>query len=62
MFYEPVDPEALGIPDYFDKIKQPMDLSTVRKKFDKKEYQTPSQFAEDVRRMFTNCYRYNPQV
>ena len=24
------------------------------------EYQSPSQFATDMRLMFTNCYRYNP--
>jgi hypothetical protein len=26
---EPVDPIALGIPDYFDVIKNPMDLGTI---------------------------------
>ena len=31
-FRQPVDVEALGIPDYFDVIKQPMDLKTVREK------------------------------
>ena len=29
-FYEPVDPVALGIPDYLDIIKCPMDLGTIK--------------------------------
>ena len=31
-FLDPVDPVALGIPDYFQVIKTPMDISTVEKK------------------------------
>lgn len=28
-FLEPVDPIALGIPTYFEIIKEPMDFSTI---------------------------------
>jgi hypothetical protein len=31
-FRQPVDVEGLGIPDYVDIIKKPMDLKTVREK------------------------------
>jgi hypothetical protein len=30
IFHEPVDPVKLGIPDYFDIIKNPMDLGTIK--------------------------------
>ncbi|XP_067278836.1 bromodomain-containing protein 3a isoform X3 [Pseudorasbora parva] len=59
-FYKPVDAEALELHDYHDIIKHPMDLSTVKKKMDSREYQDAQNFAADVRLMFSNCYKYNP--
>ncbi|XP_035997479.1 bromodomain-containing protein 3 isoform X2 [Fundulus heteroclitus] len=59
-FYTPVDAVALGLHDYHDIIKQPMDLSTIKKKMDQQEYADAKDFAADVRLMFSNCYRYNP--
>uniref|UniRef100_A0A3B3YG76 Bromodomain containing 3b n=1 Tax=Poecilia mexicana TaxID=48701 RepID=A0A3B3YG76_9TELE len=59
-FYMPVDANALGIHDYHDIIKYPMDLSTVKKKMDGGEYQDAQQFAADIRLIFSNCYKYNP--
>ncbi|XP_026994246.1 bromodomain-containing protein 3b isoform X2 [Tachysurus fulvidraco] len=59
-FYKPVDAAALELHDYHEIIKQPMDLSTVKKKMDSREYQDAQSFAADVRLMFSNCYKYNP--
>ncbi|XP_027002681.1 bromodomain testis-specific protein isoform X8 [Tachysurus fulvidraco] len=59
-FYEPVDAEALGLHDYHEIIHQPMDLGTIKKKMDSREYTDALQFAADVRLMFSNCYKYNP--
>ncbi|XP_038124171.1 bromodomain-containing protein 3-like [Cyprinodon tularosa] len=59
-FYEPVDAKALGLHDYHNIIKNPMDLGTVKKKMDGGEYQDEHQFAADVRLIFSNCYKYNP--
>lgn len=58
-FMNPVDPVVLGIPDYFDVIKQPMDIGTIRKKLDHREYMSAEQFEVDVRLVFSNCYAYN---
>lgn len=60
-FYKPVDAELLGLHDYHDIIKKPMDLGTVKKKMDDREYKSASEFADDVRLIFTNCYKYNPE-
>lgn len=59
-FYKPVAVEELGLHDYLDIIKQPMDLTTIRQKMDAREYNTPYEFATDVRLIFSNCYKYNP--
>ncbi|XP_018614859.1 bromodomain-containing protein 3b isoform X2 [Scleropages formosus] len=59
-FYKPVDAEALELHDYHEIIKHPMDLSTVKKKMDSREYQDAQSFAADIRLMFSNCYKYNP--
>ncbi|XP_032382446.1 bromodomain testis-specific protein isoform X2 [Etheostoma spectabile] len=59
-FYTPVDAVALGLHDYHDIIKQPMDLSTIRTKMDQRKYAIAKEFAADVRLMFSNCYKYNP--
>lgn len=59
-FYKPVDAELLGLHDYHDIIKKPMDLGTVKKKMDEREYKSAAEFCDDVRLIFTNCYKYNP--
>uniref|UniRef100_A0A3B4B125 Bromodomain containing 4 n=1 Tax=Periophthalmus magnuspinnatus TaxID=409849 RepID=A0A3B4B125_9GOBI len=59
-FYKPVDVKALGLHDYYDIIKHPMDLSTIKKKLDNRQYKDAQEFAADVRLMFSNCYKYNP--
>ena len=59
-FMEPVDPVKLNIPDYFDVIKHPMDLSLVKRKLEGGSYRDAAEFASDIRLMFSNCYRYNP--
>jgi TolA-binding protein len=59
-FYKPVDAELLGLHDYHDIIKKPMDLGTVKSNMDNRGYKTAQEFAADVRLIFTNCYKYNP--
>ncbi|XP_078140729.1 bromodomain-containing protein 4 isoform X5 [Centroberyx gerrardi] len=59
-FYKPVDVATLGLHDYHDIIKHPMDLSTIKVKLENRQYREAQEFAADVRLMFSNCYKYNP--
>lgn len=59
-FYKPVDAKMLGLHDYHDIIKKPMDLGTVKIKMDEREYKSAAEFEADVRLIFSNCYKYNP--
>ncbi|XP_050524118.1 bromodomain-containing protein 3-like isoform X2 [Daktulosphaira vitifoliae] len=60
-FYKPVDAAWLGLHDYHDIIKKPMDLGTVKTKLDNREYKNSKEFAADVNLIFANCYKYNPK-
>ncbi|XP_034975595.1 tripartite motif-containing protein 66 [Zootoca vivipara] len=58
-FHEPVSPLARH---YYQIIKRPMDLSTIRKKLQKKNklhYSTADELVADVRLMFWNCATFN---
>lgn len=58
-FRQPVDPQTLGIPDYFDIVKKPMDLSTIKRKLDTGQYSDPWEYFDDVWLMFDNAWLYN---
>jgi len=58
-FNEPVNPEALHIPDYFQIIKKPMDLGTIKQKIATCAYTRCKEFVSDVELVFNNCILYN---
>ena len=60
-FKYPVDPVLLGIPEYFDVIKEPMDFSTVEKHLRKGDYTTQKEFKDDVNKIFNNAMKFNDQ-
>nr|GEU82719.1 hypothetical protein [Tanacetum cinerariifolium]GEW11897.1 hypothetical protein [Tanacetum cinerariifolium] len=60
VFNKPVDIVALKLPDYFDVIKNPMDLGTIKGKLSSGKYSSPLEFAADVRLTFSNAMTYNP--
>ncbi|KAH7179476.1 Bromodomain-containing protein [Fusarium flagelliforme] len=57
-FRDAVEPVEDGVPDYFEKVKRPMDLSTIKVKMDRKEYNDEEEFLRDVRQIFDNCFTY----
>ncbi|KAK7096829.1 CREB-binding protein-like isoform X2 [Littorina saxatilis] len=58
-FRQPVDPVLLAIPDYYDIVKKPMDLATVKRKLDTGQYNYPWEYVNDVWLMFDNAWLYN---
>ncbi|KAL2476407.1 Transcription factor GTE4 [Abeliophyllum distichum] len=61
VFNEPVNAKALGLHDYHDIIKHPMDLGTIKNRLSQNWYKSPREFAEDVRLVFRNAMTYNPK-
>ncbi|KAJ6409385.1 hypothetical protein OIU84_008978 [Salix udensis] len=61
IFNTPVDVVGLQLHDYNDIIKNPMDLGTVKSKLSKNLYESPRDFAADVRLTFNNAMKYNPK-
>ncbi|KAI3463638.1 hypothetical protein Pfo_020301 [Paulownia fortunei] len=60
IFNKPVDIVKHNIPDYFNVIKHPMDLGTIKSKLLSNQYSKPMDFAADVRLTFKNAMTYNP--
>lgn len=60
IFSTPVDPVKLNLPDYYEIVKKPMDLGTVRRRLDANGYRTLKAFVSDVRLVWSNAMAYNP--
>ena len=58
-FQAPVDAIKLGIPDYFAIIKKPMDLGTIRDRFENNFYRSSDEAMADFAQIFANCFKYN---
>ncbi|KAI3809597.1 hypothetical protein L1987_19192 [Smallanthus sonchifolius] len=61
VFNEPVKAKQLGLHDYHDIIKHPMDLGTIKSRLAQNFYKSPMEFADDVRLTFRNAMTYNPK-
>ncbi|KAK1354407.1 hypothetical protein POM88_047663 [Heracleum sosnowskyi] len=59
VFNEPVDVVAFGLKDYYEIVKRPMDLGTVKSKLNKRVYKDSLDFAKDVELTFNNALAYN---
>mmetsp|Transcript_25934 Transcript_25934/g.40713 ORF Transcript_25934/g.40713 Transcript_25934/m.40713 type:complete len:223 (+) Transcript_25934:132-800(+) len=58
-FREPVDWKALGLFDYPQVVKKPMDLGLIKKKINENKYKSIHDAANDVRLIWKNCMTYN---
>lgn len=59
-FLVPVNKDEVA--DYYDVIKEPMDLSTMEEKHEKDQYPVPEDFIKDANLIFNNCRKYNNET
>ncbi|KAJ9300992.1 hypothetical protein DTO271G3_2156 [Paecilomyces variotii] len=56
-FLNPVNRDE--VPDYYDVITSPMDLSTMEEKLEHDAYTAPKELVRDLQLIFSNCRQYN---
>lgn len=56
-FLHPVNKDE--VPDYYNVITTPMDLSTMEERLMHDSYNTPKDFFNDLKLVFSNCRQYN---
>ncbi|ODQ80586.1 hypothetical protein BABINDRAFT_170976 [Babjeviella inositovora NRRL Y-12698] len=59
-FIQPVN--RVEVADYYEVIKEPMDLSTMETKLENDHYETLEEFIYDARLVFNNCRSYNNET
>ena len=59
LFVDPVKEEIA--PGYFQIVKNPMDLSTIKQKLDSKDYVNHHDFEHDIQLICTNAMAYNDE-
>ncbi|KAF2862028.1 histone acetyltransferase GCN5 [Piedraia hortae CBS 480.64] len=59
-FLQPVNADEVH--DYYDVIKQPMDLATMETKLEKDQYEVVEDFIRDVLLIVRNCRKYNAET
>ena len=59
IFAEPVNVEALRIPDYPNIVKKPMDFGTIKTRLKEGHYSKLQEFMDDMELVFYNCRLYN---
>ncbi|EED16987.1 bromodomain-containing protein, putative [Talaromyces stipitatus ATCC 10500] len=56
-FLRPVNKDE--VPDYYNVIESPMDLSTIEERLERDQYAAPKGLIDDLKLIFSNCRRYN---
>lgn len=59
MFNEPVDPKKQNAPNYFKKIRNPQDLGTIMHRIEAYEYESVTQWEQDINTVWSNAVTYN---
>lgn len=59
VFSRPVDPVLDDMPDYFERIAKPNDLTTVKERLLSDTYHTLAEFKQDISLVWENAFAYN---
>lgn len=59
IFDEPVDPIRDKAPDYLEKVRKPMDLTTISRKLENRKYKEIKEWKEDLYLIAKNAIEYN---
>ncbi|CZR61519.1 probable histone acetyltransferase GCN5 [Phialocephala subalpina] len=59
-FLNPVNRDE--VPDYYNVITSPMDLSMVEERLHQDQYLTPKNLVDDLKLIFSNCRKYNDET
>ncbi|EAY15358.1 Bromodomain containing protein [Trichomonas vaginalis G3] len=59
LFRYPVDPVNDQVPDYFETVHNPMDLTTVRDKISRKSYSDSFEWKADIMLIWNNAIEYH---
>lgn len=60
-FLEPVDWRGLELFDYPEIVTKMMDLGTIKRKLERKQYNTAKECANDIKLVWSNCMAYNAE-
>ncbi len=58
-FLEPVQHVELGLSDYLQIVKKPMDISTIKKNLNNLVYNSVQEVINDIMLIWSNCKNYN---
>ena len=58
-FRHPVDPYEDGVYDYYDVVREPMDLQTMRLRLEKGKYKTKQELYNDLDLIVFNSQLYH---
>eukprot|EP01057_Protomagalhaensia_wolfi_P000310 Protomagalhaensia_wolfi_Nauph_80__309@NODE_1172_length_1681_cov_6_781973_g896_i0_p3_GENE_NODE_1172_length_1681_cov_6_781973_g896_i0NODE_1172_length_1681_cov_6_781973_g896_i0_p3_ORF_typecomplete_len159_score32_24Bromodomain/PF00439_25/2_1e22_NODE_1172_length_1681_cov_6_781973_g896_i0498974 len=62
LFARPVDTKAWNCPDYYTIIKEPRDLSMIKRNLKTGAYLSIHTFVRDMELVFLNCFKYNSET
>ena len=58
-FYFRLPVKKKDLPNYFEIVKDPIDLQTIKKKVDARKYHGAEDFEYDIRLLLHNAYHFN---